>query len=94
MTTTTLNDILTLIPMEDQWIYVFDTEGNEYYEGFKGNLELSEEGEELIVSGLYGNDTDTKDPNYGIVPTIEIEVKADERLPIEIEVKADERLLG
>lgn len=27
MTTTTLNDILTLIPMEDQWIYVFDTEG-------------------------------------------------------------------
>lgn len=29
---TTLNDILVLIPMEDQWIYVFDTEGNEYYE--------------------------------------------------------------
>ena len=28
---TTLNDILVLIPMEDQWIYVFDTEGNEYY---------------------------------------------------------------
>ena len=77
---TTLNDILVLIPMEDQWIYVFDTEGNEYYEGFKGNLELSEEGEGLIVSGLYGNDTDTKDPKYGIVPTIEIEVKADERL--------------
>lgn len=24
---TTLNDILVLIPMEDQWIYVFDTEG-------------------------------------------------------------------
>lgn len=46
----------------------------------RGNLELSEEGEELIVSGLYGNDTDTKDSNYGIVPTIEIEVKADERL--------------
>lgn len=90
----TLNDILALIPMEDQWIYVFDTEGHEYYEGFKGNLELNEEGEELIVSGLYGNDTDTKDPNYGIVPTIEIEVKAYERLPIEIEVKADERLLG
>lgn len=22
---TTLNDILALIPMEDQWIYVFDT---------------------------------------------------------------------
>ena len=42
---TTLNDILVLIPMEDQWIYVFDTEGNEYYEGFKGNLELSEERE-------------------------------------------------
>ena len=77
---TTLNDILALIPMEDQWIYVFDTEGNEYYEGFKGNLELSEEGEGLIVSGLYGNDTDTKDPNYSIVPTIEIEVKANERL--------------
>lgn len=77
---TALNDILALIPMEDQWIYVFDTEGNEYYEGFKGNLELSEEGEGLIVSGLYGNDTDTKDPNYGIVPTIEIEVKANERL--------------
>ena len=77
---TTLNDILALIPMEDQWIYVFDTEGNEYYEGFKGNLELSEEGERLIVGRLYGNDTDTKDPNYGIVPTIEIEVKADERL--------------
>ena len=77
---TTLNDILALIPMEDQWIYVFDTEGNEYYEGFKGNLELSEEGEGLIVGRLYGNDTDTKDPNYGIVPTIEIEVKADERL--------------
>lgn len=77
---TTLNDILALIPMEDQWIYVFDTEGNEYYEGFKGNLELSEEGEGLIVSRLYGNDTDTKDPNYGIVPTIEIEVKVDERL--------------
>lgn len=38
-----LNDILVLIPMEDQWIYVFDTEGNEYYEGFKWNLELSEE---------------------------------------------------
>lgn len=31
--------------MEDQWIYVFDTEGNEYYEGFKWNLELSEERE-------------------------------------------------
>lgn len=77
---TTLNDILALIPMEDQWIYVFDTEGNEYYEGFKGNLELSEEGERLIVGGFYGNDTDTKDPNYGIVPTIEIEVKANERL--------------
>lgn len=77
---TTLNDILALIPMEDQWIYVFDTEGNEYYEGFKGNLELSEEGEGLIVGRLYGNDTDTKDPNYGIVPTIEIEVKANERL--------------
>lgn len=77
---TTLNDILALIPMEDQWIYVFDTEGNEYYEGFKGNLELSEECEGLIVSRLYGNDTDTKDPNYGIVPTIEIEVKANERL--------------
>ena len=77
---TTLNDILVLIPMEDQWIYVFDTKGNEYYEGFKGNLELSEEGERLIVGRLYGNDTDTKDPNYGIVPTIEIEVKADERL--------------
>lgn len=77
---TTLNDILALIPMEDQWIYVFDTEGNEYYEGFKGNLELSEEGERLIVGRLYGNDTDTKDPNYGIVPTIEIEVKANERL--------------
>lgn len=77
---TTLNDILALIPAEDQWIYVFDTEGNEYYEGFKGNLELSEEGEELIVSGLYGYDTDTKDPNYGIVPTIEIEVKASERM--------------
>lgn len=77
---TTLNDILALIPMEDQWIYVFDTEGNEYYEGFKGNLELSEEGEGLIDSRLYGNDTDTKDPNYGIVPTIEIEVKANERL--------------
>lgn len=77
---TTLNDILALIPLEDQWIYVFDTEGNEYYEGFKGNLELSEEGERLIVSRLYGNDTDTKDPNYGIVPTIEIEVKANERL--------------
>lgn len=91
---TTLNDALALIPMEDQWIYVFDTEGHEYYEGFKGNLELSEEEEELIVSNLYGNDTDTKDPNYGIVPTIEIEVKANERLPIEIEVKADERLLG
>ena len=77
---TTLNDILALIPMEDQWIYVFDTEGNEYYEGFKGNLELSEEGEGLIVSGLYGVDADTKDPNYGIVPTIEIEVKASERM--------------
>lgn len=77
---TTLNDILALIPMEDQWIYVFDTEGNEYYEGFKGNLELSEEGEGLIVSGLYGNDTDTEDPDYGIVPTIEIEVKASERM--------------
>lgn len=77
---TTLNDILALIPMEDQWIYVFDTEGNEYYEGFKGNLELSEEGERLIVGELYGNDTDTKDPNYGIVPTIEIEVKANEGL--------------
>lgn len=77
---TTLNDILALIPMEDQWIYVFDTEGNEYYEGFKGNLELSEEGEGLIVGELYGNDTDTKDPNYGIVPTIEIEVKANEGL--------------
>lgn len=77
---TTLNDILALIPMEDQWIYVFDTEGNEYYEGFKGNLELSEEGEGLIVSRLYGNDTDTKDPNYDIVPTIEIEVKANEGL--------------
>ena len=77
---TALNDILALIPMEDQWIYVFDTEGHEYYEGFKGNLELSEEGEELIVSGLYGSDTNTKDPNYGIVPTIEIEVKANERL--------------
>ena len=24
---TTLNDILVLIPMEDQWIYVLDTEG-------------------------------------------------------------------
>lgn len=60
---TTLNDILSLVRMEDQWIYVFDTEGNEFYEGFK-----------------YGNDTDTKDPNYGIVPTIEIEVKANERL--------------
>lgn len=24
---TTRNDILVLIPMEDQWIYVFDTEG-------------------------------------------------------------------
>lgn len=77
---TTLNDILALIPAEDQWIYVFDTEGNEYYEGFKGNLELSEEGEGLIVSGLYGHDTDTKDPDYGIVPTIEIEVKASERM--------------
>lgn len=77
---TTLNDILALIPMEDQWIYVFDTEGNEYYEGFKGNLELSEEGEGLIVSGLYGNDIDTEDPNYSIVPTIEIEVKASERM--------------
>lgn len=77
---TTLNDILTLIPMEDQWIYVFDTEGNEYYEGFKGNLELSEEGEGLIVSGLYGVDADTEDPDYGIVPTIEIEVKASERM--------------
>ena len=44
---TTLNDILALIPMEDQWIYVFDTEGHEYYEGFKGNLELSEEGESV-----------------------------------------------
>nr|DAW24238.1 MAG TPA: hypothetical protein [Caudoviricetes sp.] len=42
---TTLNDILVLIPMEDQWIYVFDTEGNEGYEGFKGNLKLSEERE-------------------------------------------------
>lgn len=42
---TTLNDILVLIPMEGQWIYVFDTEGNEYYEGFKENLELSEERE-------------------------------------------------
>ena len=40
---TTLNDILVLIPMEYQWIYAFDAEGNEYYEGFKGNLELSEE---------------------------------------------------
>lgn len=77
---TTLNDILSLIRMEDQWIYIFDTDGHEFYEGFKGNLELSEEGEGLIVSGLYGNDTDTKDPNYGIVPTIEIEVKANERL--------------
>ena len=44
------------------------------------NLNIEEEGEELIVGGLYGNDTDTKDPNYGIVPTIEIEVKANERL--------------
>lgn len=26
------------------------------------------------------NDTNTKDPNYSIVPTIEIEVKANERL--------------
>lgn len=26
------------------------------------------------------NDNETKDPNYGIVPTIEIEVKANERL--------------
>lgn len=77
---TTLNDILALIPMEDQWIYVFDTEGNEYYEGFKGNLELSEECEEMIVGGLYGYDTDTEDQNYGIVPTIEIEVKASERM--------------
>ena len=77
---TTLNDILSLIRMEDQWIYIFDTDGHEFYEGFKGNLELSEEGEELIVNGLYGNDTNTKDPTYGIVPTIEIEVKADERL--------------
>ncbi len=77
---TTLNDILSLIRMEDQWICIFDTEGNEFYEGFKGNLELSEEGEGLIVSGIYGNDTNTKDPNYGIVPTIEIEVKANERL--------------
>jgi hypothetical protein len=51
---TTLNDILALIPMEDQWIYVFDTEGNEYYEGFKGNLELSEEGEGLISAGFMG----------------------------------------
>ena len=77
---TTLNDILSLIRMEDQWIYIFDTDGHEFYEGFKGNLELSEEGEELIVNGLYGNDTNTKDPNYGIVPTIEIEVKANEGL--------------
>lgn len=77
---TTLNDTLSLIRMEDQWIYIFDTDGHELYEGFKGNLELSEAGEELIVNGLYGNDTDTKDPNYGIVPTIEIEVKANERL--------------
>ena len=81
---TTLNDILALIPMEEivkgKGCHVWDTEGNEYYEGFKGNLELSEEGEGLIVSGLYGNDTDTKDPNYGIVPTIEIEVKANEWL--------------
>lgn len=77
---TTLNDILSLIRMEDQWIYIFDTDGHEFYEGFKGNLELSEEGEGLIVNGLYGNDTNTKDPNYGIVPTIEIEVKANERL--------------
>lgn len=77
---TTLNDILSLIRMEDQWIYIFDTDGHEFYEGFKGNLELSEEGEGLIVNGLYGNDTNTKDPNYGIVPTIEIEVKVNERL--------------
>lgn len=77
---TTVNDILSLIRMEDQWIHIFDTEGHEFYEGFKGNLEFSEEGEGLIVSGIYANDTNTKDPNYGIVPTIEIEVKANERL--------------
>lgn len=41
---TTLNDILALIPMEDQWIYVFDTEGNEYYEGFKRTMRIMKEG--------------------------------------------------
>ena len=48
---TTLNDILVLIPMEDQWTYVFDTEGTNTMKDSKGiwssakKENLKEEGE-------------------------------------------------